>query len=105
MKFEKYHISETIKKNLALMGFKRPTNIQFKSIPSILKGEDVNFVAQANGIDANEKWGDGRIAKGKTPLNPGMVRMNLGNVLRGRVKRGEYVIVGIVEYNKEAKAA
>ncbi len=46
MKFEKYHISETIKKNLAIMGFKRPTNIQFKSIPSILKGEDVLAVAQ-----------------------------------------------------------
>ncbi len=46
MKFEKYHISETIKKNLALMGFNRPTNIQFKSIPSILKGEDVLAVAQ-----------------------------------------------------------
>ena len=46
MKFEKYHISETIKKNLDLMGFKRPTNIQFKSIPSILKGEDVLAIAQ-----------------------------------------------------------
>jgi ATP-dependent RNA helicase RhlE len=46
MKFEKYHISETIKKNLALMGFNRPTNIQFKSIPSILKGEDVLAIAQ-----------------------------------------------------------
>jgi len=46
MKFEKYHISETIKKNLALMGFRRPTNIQFKSIPSILKGDDVLAVAQ-----------------------------------------------------------
>jgi len=46
MKFEKYHISETIKKNLDLMGFKRPTNIQYKSIPSILKGEDVLAIAQ-----------------------------------------------------------
>ena len=46
MKFEKYHISEPIKKNLTLMGFKRPTNIQFKSIPSILKGEDVLAIAQ-----------------------------------------------------------
>ncbi len=46
MKFDKYHISETIKKNLALMDFKRPTNIQFKSIPSILKGEDVLAIAQ-----------------------------------------------------------
>ncbi len=46
MKFEKYRISETIKKNLALMGFKRPTDIQFKSIPSILQGEDVLAIAQ-----------------------------------------------------------
>lgn len=28
------------------MGFKRPTNIQYKSIPSILKGEDVLAIAQ-----------------------------------------------------------
>ncbi|MEC4675312.1 MAG: DEAD/DEAH box helicase [Nitrospirota bacterium] len=46
MKFEKYHISETIKKNLAQMGFNRTTNIQFKSIPSILQGEDVLAIAQ-----------------------------------------------------------
>jgi ATP-dependent RNA helicase RhlE len=46
MKFEKYHISEDIKENLAQLGFKRPTDIQFKSIPSILKGEDVLAIAQ-----------------------------------------------------------
>jgi ATP-dependent RNA helicase RhlE len=46
MKFDKYHISEDIKKNLAKLGFKRPTDIQFKSIPSILKGEDVLAIAQ-----------------------------------------------------------
>lgn len=46
MKFEKYHISEDIKKNLAILGFKRPTDIQFKSIPSIMKGEDVLAIAQ-----------------------------------------------------------
>jgi ATP-dependent RNA helicase RhlE len=46
MKFEKYHISEDIKKNLAKLGFKRPTDIQFKSIPSIMKGEDVLAIAQ-----------------------------------------------------------
>jgi ATP-dependent RNA helicase RhlE len=45
MKFEKYHISEDIKHNLAQLGFKRPTDIQFKSIPSILKGEDVLAIA------------------------------------------------------------
>ena len=46
MKFDKYPISETIKENLRLMGFRRPTDIQYKSIPSILKGEDVLAIAQ-----------------------------------------------------------
>ena len=46
MKFEQYNISEEIKKNLAQLGFKRPTDIQFKSIPSIMKGEDVLAIAQ-----------------------------------------------------------
>ncbi len=46
MKFEDYHIAEEIKQNLAQLGFKRPTDIQFKSIPSIMKGEDVLAIAQ-----------------------------------------------------------
>jgi ATP-dependent RNA helicase RhlE len=46
VKFEQYNISEEIKKNLAQLGFKRPTDIQFKSIPSIMKGEDVLAIAQ-----------------------------------------------------------
>jgi ATP-dependent RNA helicase RhlE len=46
MKFDSYPIAEAIKKNLAAAGFKRPTDIQFKAIPSILKGEDVLAVAQ-----------------------------------------------------------
>ena len=46
MQFEKYHISQKIKQNLSKMGFKRPTDIQYKAIPSIMKGEDVLAVAQ-----------------------------------------------------------
>lgn len=46
MKFEDYSISFEIKRNLSKMGFKRPTDIQFKSIPPILKGEDVLAIAQ-----------------------------------------------------------
>ncbi len=46
MKFERYNISYEIKNNLSLLGFKRPTDIQFKSIPSIMKGEDVLAIAQ-----------------------------------------------------------
>ncbi|MBF0433403.1 MAG: DEAD/DEAH box helicase [Fibrobacteria bacterium] len=46
MKFEKYDLSSDIKKNLEQLGFKRPTDIQFKSIPSIMNGEDVLAIAQ-----------------------------------------------------------
>ena len=46
MKFEKYHISTAIKRNLSNLGFKRPTDIQYKAIPSIMKGEDVLAIAQ-----------------------------------------------------------
>ena len=46
MKFDTYHISSSIKRNLSALGFKRPTDIQFKAIPSIMKGEDVLAIAQ-----------------------------------------------------------
>lgn len=43
-------------------------------------------VAAANGIEDRL---DGWLMK---DLNPGMIRMNLGNVLRGKARRGEEVI-------------
>lgn len=46
MKFEKYPIHDRIKRNIASLGFKKPTDIQYKSIPSILNKEDVLAVAQ-----------------------------------------------------------
>ena len=46
MKFEDYRISNDIKKSLLAQGFRRPTDIQFKSIPYILNGEDVLAIAQ-----------------------------------------------------------
>ncbi|MCB9298959.1 MAG: DEAD/DEAH box helicase [Lewinellaceae bacterium] len=46
MKFEDYNFDPKVKKGLALMGFKRPTDIQYKSIPNILNGEDLLAVAQ-----------------------------------------------------------
>jgi ATP-dependent RNA helicase RhlE len=46
MKFQDYHINHTIKKNLAAHDFKRPTDIQFKTIPHVLNGEDVLAIAQ-----------------------------------------------------------
>lgn len=46
MKFSEYRISREIKESLDELGFKRPTDIQFKAIPSILKSEDVLAIAQ-----------------------------------------------------------
>lgn len=46
MKFEQYHISASIKESLEELGFRKPTDIQYKAIPSILKGEDVLAIAQ-----------------------------------------------------------
>lgn len=46
MKFEQYNIADEIKESLEELGFKRPTDIQFKAIPSILKGDDVLAIAQ-----------------------------------------------------------
>ncbi|MCO6492822.1 MAG: DEAD/DEAH box helicase [Phaeodactylibacter sp.] len=46
MKFEDYQFHPKVKKGLALLGFRRPTDIQYKSIPNILNGEDLLAVAQ-----------------------------------------------------------
>ncbi len=46
MKFEQYSFSEDIKANLRELGYNRPTDIQYKSIPPIMRGEDVLAVAQ-----------------------------------------------------------
>ncbi len=46
MRFDQYNISPEIKQSLVELGYKRPTDIQYKAIPSILKGEDVLAIAQ-----------------------------------------------------------
>ena len=46
MKFKDYRISPDIKKSIAKLGFRRPTDIQYKAIPNILKGEDLLAIAQ-----------------------------------------------------------
>ena len=46
MKFEDYRIAAGIKTSISKLGFKKPTDIQYKSIPPILKGEDVLAIAQ-----------------------------------------------------------
>ncbi len=46
MKFEDYRINKEIKLNISKLGYKKPTDIQYKSIPPILSGEDVLAIAQ-----------------------------------------------------------
>lgn len=46
MKFEDFRLSPEIKQSLAALEFKKPTDIQYKAIPSILRGEDVLAIAQ-----------------------------------------------------------
>ena len=46
MKFSKYHIVPELKKSLDELGYKKPTDIQFKSIPQILSGQDILAIAQ-----------------------------------------------------------
>lgn len=46
MKFSDYPLSPEIKQNIEALAYRRPTDIQYKAIPLILKGADVLAVAQ-----------------------------------------------------------
>lgn len=46
MKFDDYRISPDIKRSLESLGFRRPTDIQYKAITPILKGDDILAIAQ-----------------------------------------------------------
>lgn len=52
--------------------------------------EALVLVQKQNGIEA-DRW---------SALNPGQRRMNLSNVLRGKIRRGEHVVIGDVHWNK-----
>lgn len=58
-------------------------------IAALLLNTDYEQVARQNGIDLS-RW------EGK---NPGMIRMNLGNVVRGRIRRGERTVIGDTVFN------
>jgi ATP-dependent RNA helicase RhlE len=73
MKFEEYNIADKIKRSIAEMGFRRPTDIQFKAIGPILKGEDVLGIAQT---------GTGKTAAFAIPII---------HLLLQRKKKGTYI--------------
>lgn len=45
MRFDDYPFSDRLKGNLKALGFKRPTDIQFRAIPPVLNGQDLLAVA------------------------------------------------------------
>lgn len=59
MKFDDYDIHPQLKANIHKLGFKRPTDIQFKAIPAILRHEDLLAIAQT---------GTGKTAAYLTPI-------------------------------------
>ncbi|HRO07355.1 MAG TPA: DEAD/DEAH box helicase [Saprospiraceae bacterium] len=46
MHFSEYHFIDELKNNLEKSGFRKPTDIQYKCIPNILRGEDLLAIAQ-----------------------------------------------------------
>ncbi len=46
MKFEEFGLDEAILKGIQELGYKRPTDIQYKAIRPVLRGEDVLAIAQ-----------------------------------------------------------
>lgn len=79
MKFKNYNFSQELTKNLQSLGFRKPTDIQYKAIPSILKGEDVFAVAQT---------GTGKTAAFAIPI--------IENINRYKTSKRSYGIKAIV---------
>ncbi|MBN2651043.1 MAG: DEAD/DEAH box helicase [Spirochaetales bacterium] len=79
MKFTTYKFSEDLTRNLDKLGFVKPTDIQYKAIPSILKGEDVFAVAQT---------GTGKTAAFAIPI--------IENINKYKTSRRSYGIKAIV---------
>ena len=74
MKFDTYPINAGLKKNLARQGLKRPTDIQYKAIPSILKGEDVLAIAQT---------GTGKTVAFAVPVIHGVIQAKAADARKG----------------------
>ncbi|MFN8206016.1 MAG: DEAD/DEAH box helicase [Bacteroidales bacterium] len=91
MKFSDYRISEIIKENLGKLDFRRPTDIQFKAIPPILKGEDVLAIAQT---------GTGKTAAFVIPVLHRLLELN-----RKPASRGTFCLVLVPTHELAAQVA
>lgn len=76
MKFDKYQIAWEVKQSLDELGYKKPTDIQYKAIPQILSGQDILAIAQTGTgktaafaipllsmLQANRQWVPGQNVK------------------------------------------
>jgi len=54
--------------------------------------DDLVQVGRDNGVDVMARWGE---------RNPGMIRMNLGNVLRAMIRNGNEVVIGSATFKPE----
>lgn len=66
--------------------------------------DDILRIGKQNGIDAAKRWGHLRNRDGS--VNVGMIRMNLGNCLRGLHRQGTDIKIGtkVVKGMKQAEA-
>lgn len=72
-----YRIAPEIKKSLMDLGYKKPTDIQFKAIPNILRGEDVLAIAQT---------GTGKTAAFAIPILDMLYRNRPNRFERGSIR-------------------
>lgn len=76
MKFEQYRILPEIKRAIAELGYKKPTDIQFKVLPKVLAGEDILGIAQT---------GTGKTAAFAIPVLHALAADHKGKGLRALV--------------------
>lgn len=81
---EKYGATQTCGDELASVFAESVTGKNGLDLEALAK------VQRDNGIDPS-RW---------SSLNPGQQRMNTGNVLRGKIRRGEHVVIDGVHWNK-----
>jgi ATP-dependent RNA helicase RhlE len=77
MRFEDYPIRSELKQSLAELGFKKPTDIQFRAIKNIMNGEDVLAIAQT---------GTGKTAAFAIPIINALIEKKSKKYVSGQVK-------------------
>lgn len=78
----------------ALSGYVTLPRAGKKDIDGGLDRSKLREVARANGLEAKLDEYENATNRNGDPLNGGLIRMNISNILRGKVRRGEQVSIG-----------